>query len=169
MSNTPATRGNQYGDLFPPAPQNCRILDLSAGNGAVWFGKRPSGVIAVDRRPCSETVRADTMALPFKDDAFDLAVFDPPHTNVGPNSFMSRIYGHSTSDEIRALVRGTSKEAARCVRAGGLMALKWNSHSIKLDRVLGLMPEWRPLFGHHVAQRYSHPSCTSWVMLLNLK
>lgn len=161
--------------LFPDAPiEGCRILDLSAGNGAVWFGERPPGVVAVDRRHCTETVRADTRFLPFCDDAFDLAVFDPPHTNCGPNSHMAARYGHSTMPEIRDLIAQTAGEASRCVRAGGVMAMKWSDRDIGLTPILGLMPAWRAMFGHHVVQRprrshHSGISTTWWLLLLNQK
>lgn len=160
--------------LFPAPTLGCRILDLSAGNGAVWFGDRPPDVVAVDRRKCTANVLADTRALPFRDDSFDLAVFDPPHTNCGPNSQMSARYGHSTMDEIRDLIRGTSIEAARCVRRCGTMALKWSDRDVGLTAVLGMMPDWRPLFGHGVSQRarrahHSGISSTWWLLLLNEK
>ncbi len=162
--------------LFPIEDiENCRILDLSAGQSAVWFGDRPSGVVAVDRRHCTANVLADTRALPFRDDSFDLAVFDPPHTNCGPNGQMSARYGHSTMAEIRNLILETGREAARCRRAGGLLALKWSDRDIALTVVMGLMsPQWRPLFGHGVSyrQRRAHHtgvSQTSWVMMLNRK
>lgn len=157
--------------LFPDLPLSIRVLDLSAGQAAVWFGARPKNVVAVDRRACTANCLADTRYLPFRDASFDLAVFDPPHTNFGPNSNMAQ-YGHSTMDEIRDLIRKTSAEAARCVRAGGLMALKWNDRDVALTKVLGLMPAWRPLFGHGVSyrQRRAHHtgvSQTAWVLMLN--
>lgn len=149
-------------------PVGLRILDLSAGAGAVWFD-RPSNVVAIDLCPGVANVIADSRALPFGDDSFDLAVFDPPHVNFGASANLTRNYGHFTAAQIRELVAGTSREAARCIRALGLLALKWNNHDTPLVRVLGLMPEWRPLFGHHVAQRHSHPSSTYWLMMLNRK
>lgn len=162
-------------NLFPvPAIHGCRILDLSAGNGAMWFGERPPGVVAVDRRHCSENVRADSRALPFCDDAFDLAVFDPPHTNFGANGKMTADYGHSTMPEIQDLIAGTGQETSRCVRISGLLALKWSDRDTGLPAVLGLMPMWRPLFGHHVSQRARRSSSdristTWWLLLLNQK
>ena len=161
-------------DLFPCLPVDCRILDLSAGNAAVWFGERPPGVVAIDRRNCSANVLADSRALPFCDDAFDLGLFDPPHTNFGANGRMTKSYGHTTMPEIRELIRQTAREAARCIRRGGTMALKWSDRDTALTAVLGLMPAWRPLFGHGVVQRkrYSNQdrvSTTWWLLLLNEK
>ncbi len=161
--------------LFPvPAVSQSRILDLSAGASAVWFGERPQGVVAIDRRDCTANVRADSRALPFRDDAFDLAVFDPPHTNLGPNSHMAQRYGHLRMDEVRDLIKGTASEASRCVRSGGFLALKWSDRDIALTKVMGLMPDWLPLFGHGVAYRqrranHTGVSQTSWVMMLNTK
>lgn len=37
---------------------------------------------------------------------------------------------------------------ARVTKQNALMALKWNNHDIKLQRVFDLMPQWEPLFGH---------------------
>lgn len=160
--------------LFPDLPLGCRIIDLSAGNSAVWFGDRPPSVVAVDRRQCSANVIADTRRLPFGDDSFDLGIFDPPHTNCGPNSHMSASYGHSTMAEIRDLIRGTAAEAARVIRSCGTLVLKWSDRDIKLPTILGMMPDWRPLFGHGVSyrQRRAHHtgvSMVSWVLLLNEK
>lgn len=163
------------GGLFEDRPIDLKVLDLSAGNGAVWFGDRPTGVVAVDKRAeTTANVLCDTRSLPFQDDAFDLAVFDPPHTNCGPNSDMARRYGHSKMDEIRDLIRGTGLEASRCVKRMGTMALKWSDRDIGLTAVLGAMPMWRPLFGHHVVQRpqrqgHSGIATTWWMLLINEK
>ncbi len=160
---------------FDVAEPDVRIIDLSAGRAAVWFGDRPRNVVAIDHRPgFSANVVGDTRSLPFAADCFDLGLFDPPHTNFGANGQMAERYGHSTVDEILSLIRGTSIEAGRCIRGGGLMALKWSDRDIGLTRVLGLMPEWLPLFGHHVAQRprrtnKAGDSTTWWLLLANRK
>jgi hypothetical protein len=44
------------------------------------------------------------------------------------------------------------------------MALKWNDHDIKLERVFSLMPQWEPLFGH--LTKDGPGSKTYWAMLL---
>lgn len=46
------------------------------------------------------------------------------------------------------------------------MALKWNNHDIKLQRVFELMPQWEPLFGH--LTKDGPGSQTYWVMLKNI-
>ncbi len=115
-----------------------RILDMSAGNRAIWFDKENPLVTFLDKResvkPCFV---CDTTNIPDevgKD--FDLVVFDPPHENVGANSHMATRYGHSTRKEIVETIRGSGKEAHRVTRSGALMAFKWNDHAFNLDRVL---------------------------------
>lgn len=47
------------------------------------------------------------------------------------------------------------------------MALKWNDHDQKLEKILELLsPCWKALFGHKTAMRTKHSSTTYWVMLL---
>lgn len=144
------------------------ILDLSAGNRAIWFNKNNPLATYVDKRAeVNPDIVADTTSLPEsvgKD--YDLVVFDPPHLNYGKNSNMSRVYGHHTTKQILETIEGTSKEAFRVTRSGALMALKWNDHDIKLQRVFDLMPQWEPLFGH--LTKDGPGSKTYWAMLRRL-
>jgi len=145
-----------------------RVLDLSAGNRAVWFNKRDPRATFVDcRGSVQPDVVADSRALPAEvGAAFDLVVFDPPHKNSGASGNMSRNYGHHTAEEITSIVSGTAREAHRVTRPGALMAFKWNDHTRKLASVLQLLsPFWEPLFGHGVSSQ-QRASQTSWVMLV---
>lgn len=145
-----------------------KILDLSAGRRAIWFNKEHPLTIFIDRRAeVNPTIIADSTKLPESVGTdYDLVVFDPPHMNCGPNSNMSRVYGHHTTAQIFDLIRGTSKEAHRVTRSGALMALKWNDHDIKLKRVFDLMPEWEPLFGH--LTKDGPGSKTYWAMMMRI-
>jgi hypothetical protein len=146
-----------------------KILDLSAGNRAVWFDKNDPVATFIDvRAEVEPDIIADSRHLPDEaGDGYDLVVFDPPHVNFGQNAEMSKTYGWHTTDEIRCLIRDTAKEAHRVCKMDGLMALKWNDHDQKLERILELMvPYWRPLFGHKVSERTKHSSKTYWVLLL---
>ena len=145
-----------------------KILDLSAGNRAIWFDKNCPLATYVDRRGEVEPdFIADSRCLPrCVGSDFDLVVFDPPHKNSGASGNMSRNYGHHTAEEITSIIRGTAKEAHRVTRANALMAFKWNTHTRKLASVLPLLePYWSPLFGHGVSSQ-QRSSQTSWVMLL---
>jgi hypothetical protein len=145
-----------------------KILDMSAGNRAVWFDKSHRDCVYVDIRPSVEPdIVADTRELPETvGDGFNLVVFDPPHVNGGARGNISRDYGHHTTDEIRDIIKRSAKEAYRVTAPDALMAFKWNDHDQKLVHVLGLMFEWwEPLFGHLTSTRTKHVSQTYWVML----
>ncbi len=142
-----------------------KILDLSAGNRAIWFNKDHPMAIYLDKRPeVNPTVVCDTRAIPRTvGGMYDLVVWDPPHKNCGANSNMSKVYGHHTTEEILDTLEKTSIEAHRVTRSGALMALKWNSADIKLERVFKLLHQWEPLFGH--LTKDGPRSQTYWVML----
>ena len=149
-----------------------KILDLSAGNRAVWFDKNHPLTTYVDKRSCvGPSIVADTTALPPEvGTEYDLIVFDPPHTNLGPNSDMSKAYGHLTMAQIRDLIQKTAASSSS-LTVGALMALKCNDHDIKLTSVFQLMPQWEPLF--RTTTRINPPrpgkekprSTTYWAML----
>lgn len=148
-----------------------RIIDLSAGNRAVWFDKRCELATFIDIRPEVEPDHiADSRQLPDHiKPGFDLVVFDPPHKNSGASGNMSRNYGHHTAAEITDIVQRTAKEAHRVAKPNALMAFKWNDHTRKLSSILPLLaPYWKPLFGHGVSSQ-QRSSQTSWVMLLRSK
>lgn len=145
-----------------------RILDLSAGNRAVWFNKRYPDAVYVDIRPeVGPDIVADTRDLPDAvGDGFSLVVFDPPHSNYGANGNMAKDYGHFTMAQIRSTILESAREAHRVTRTDALMALKWHTHALKLDTVLEmLLPYWQPLFGHGVSSGQRKRHMTSWVML----
>lgn len=143
-----------------------KILDLSAGNRAIWYDKNHPLCTYLDKRAeVNPTIVCDTRAIPEsvgKD--YDLVVWDPPHMNCGPNSDMSRTYGYHTTADILDTIARTGPEVHRVTKPNALMALKWNTHDIKLSRVYALLPQWEPLFGHLV-KNGAH-SQTFWVMLL---
>lgn len=148
-----------------------KILDLSAGNRAIWIQKNLDFVTFIDKRPeALPDFVCDSREIPDEvGEGFDLVVFDPPHLNFGKNSNMSKSYGHHTTQEILSVIAGTAKEAHRVSKERGLMAFKWNDHDISLDKAIELMsPFWTPMFGHHMRNRGGSDakSQSYWVMLL---
>lgn len=145
-----------------------KILDLSAGNRAIWFNRKYPDATYIDIRPeVGPDLVFDSRALPAeigKD--YTLVVFDPPHENYGANGFMTKNYGHFTLPQIRDTIAQTAREAHRVTTKDALMAFKWSSHAIKLSTALGLLaPYWEPLFGHGVTPSTRRNRMTSWVML----
>lgn len=145
-----------------------KILDLSAGNRAVWYDKKHPLAMYIDKRESVEPmIVCDSTKLPeHVGTDYNLTCWDPPHMNLGQNSNMSKNYGYNTTQEILDLIKQTSVEAHRVSAPNALMALKWNTHDIKLERVFKLMDNWEPLFGHLV--KNGPRSQTYWVMLRRL-
>jgi len=145
-----------------------KILDLTAGKRAIWFDKNhPMALFLDKRKSVKPDIVCDTRSIP--DEAgsgFDLVVYDPPHMNCGPNSNMSKVYGYHTTADILDSIEKTSREAHRVTKINALMALKWNNHDIRLQRVFDLMPQWEPLFGH--LTKDGPGSQTYWTMLRRL-
>lgn len=148
--------------------ERVRILDLSAGNRAIWFDKNhPLATFLDKRESVKPTFVCDTREIPAEvGKGFDLVCWDPPHLNTGKNSNMAKCYGHHTTAEILETIEKTSKQVHRITNKNALMAFKWNTHDIKLKRVLALMPQWEPLFGH--LTKDGPRSQTFWVMLRRL-
>ena len=145
-----------------------KILDLSAGNRAIWWNKNYPDATFVDIRPeVNPDIVADSRCLPPEvGSGYALVVFDPPHVNFSASAQMSVTYGHHTTEEIREIINKTAGEAYRVTLPDALMAFKWNDHDQKLGKVLQLLlPWWEPLFGHKVAFRTAHPSATTWTLL----
>lgn len=140
-----------------------KIVDLSAGNRAIWFNKKHPLCTYLDKRAeVDPDIVCDTNEH-IPGSGYNLIVWDPPHMNCGPNSNMSRVYGYHTTQEILETIRKTGARIYEHSSKNALMALKWNSHDIGLDRILKLIPMWEPLFGHQTKD--GPGSQTYWVML----
>jgi hypothetical protein len=145
-----------------------KILDLSAGNRAIWFNKNHPMALYLDKRESVGPDQVvDTRSLPESIGyGFDLLCWDPPHMNCGPNSNMSKVYGYHTTAEILDTIEKTGREAHRVSKDDAVMAFKWNTHDISLKRVFALLPQWEPLFGH--LTKDGPGSQTYWVMFRRL-
>ena len=150
-----------------------KILDMSAGNRAIWFNKRHPDCLYVDIRA---EVNPDLVCdmreghPAIHNNTYNLIIFDPPHVNFGANANMTKTYGHHTSAEIRDIIRGSAYQAWICGKPGSLMAFKWNDHDQSFKSVLALMDDWwEPLFGTTTSTRTRHKgktnTTTQWVML----
>ena len=145
-----------------------RILDLSAGNRAIWFNKSMELATFIDiRKNVKPDVVCDSRQLPLNDGLFDLIVFDPPHVNFGEKANMSKSYGYHNSEEIQDIIKKSAKEAHRVSNKNALLVMKWNDHDKKIGPVLGSIdPWWQPLFAHRIAYRLKHASSTYWAVLM---
>ena len=146
--------------------KSLKILDLSAGNRAIWFNKNHPLCTYLDKRAeVNPTFVCDTNEeIPVS--GYNLICWDPPHMNCGPKSNMSKAYGYHTTEQILETLRKTGCNVYEKSAEGALMALKWNTHDISLKRVFELLPKWEPLFGH--LTKDGPRSQTYWIMLRRL-
>src|SRR3990167_10920656 len=106
-------RAERCGGMRLRREVSVKILDMSAGNRAIWFDKHYPDATFIDIRPdVSPTFVADSRHLPATVGSdYDLIVFDPPHVNFSAGAELSKQYGHHTTEEIRSIIQGTAKEA----------------------------------------------------------
>lgn len=65
--------------VFYPRKRPKRILDTTVNGGRFWKGSRRK-VIGLDIEPSHRpTIIADNATMPFRDNSFDVVVYDPPH------------------------------------------------------------------------------------------
>ena len=74
--------------------------------------------------------------LPFPDEIFYLAVFDPPHLiRAGEQSWMRLKYGKLEGDWHDMLRRGF-QECFRVLRKNGVLIFKWSEVQIPLKEII---------------------------------
>ena len=143
-----------------------RILDACCGSRMFWFDKKNPDVEFVDCREFEDaqiwksgdgkairycSVKPDTVAdftnLPFEDETFYLAIFDPPHlVHVGESSWLAKKYGRLTGDWQEMLRKGFS-ECMRVLKPNGTLVFKWSETDISVKEILNIIG-YTPLFGH---------------------
>jgi hypothetical protein len=123
-----------------------------------WFDKSNANTIFIDNRYLFTTLCdgrkleinpdyfADFRDLPFDDNTFYLAVFDPPHLiNAGDKSWLALKYGKLQNTWQNDIKLGFD-EAMRVLKPWGTLIFKWNEEQIKLKEILKCTP-YKPLFG----------------------
>lgn len=139
------------------------IIDVCCGSKMFWFNKQHPDTVFMDNREFEDTlcdgrkliikpdVIGDFTNIPFPDNTFKLAVFDPPHLiNVGDNSWMAKKYGKLKPGWKEEIRRGFD-ECMRVLEPGGILVFKWNEQQIKLRDILSLISH-KPLFGDRRAK-----------------
>jgi ubiquinone/menaquinone biosynthesis C-methylase UbiE len=134
------------------------IIDVCCGSKMFWYNKQNPQTVFMDIRELEDTlcdgrklvikpdIIGDFTSIPFPDNTFKLAVFDPPHLEkVGDNSWMAKKYGKLKPGWKNEIKQGF-EECMRVLEPGGVLVFKWNEQQIKLKDVLSLT-QYRPLFG----------------------
>jgi SAM-dependent methyltransferase len=147
------------------------MLDATASYRAMWFDKDYANCVYIDKRKeVKPTIVCSWNNLPFIDGAFDLVLFDPPHTNPGETGrgIMTNLWGAIRSEKMVPTLYFASRELLRVLKEDGQFILKWNTHSKSLASVLAIFPI-KPLFGHKTAFKTKHSSQTYWVFFIKSK
>jgi Methylase involved in ubiquinone/menaquinone biosynthesis len=134
------------------------IIDVCCGSKMFWFDKNNDQTIFMDIRQFEDTlcdgrhfvvkpdVIGDFRHIPYPDNTFKLAVFDPPHLiRAGENSWMAKKYGKLGGQWKDDINQGFD-ECMRVLQPFGILIFKWNEQQIKLYQVLSLI-KYKPLFG----------------------
>lgn len=145
-----------------------KILDVTCGSRTMWFNKTHPAAIYCDKRnkefegvwgngsarKCivHPDIVCDFTALPFADESFALAVFDPPHlTTVSDSSWMYKKYGR-LDKRWEAMLHDGFQECMRVLRQDGVLIFKWSETEIPAEKVWKAIGQ-KPLFGHHSGKK----------------
>lgn len=95
----------------------------------------------------------DFKDIPFPDNTFKLAVFDPPHlVRAGEKSWLAKKYGILPQDWKNEIKQGFD-ECMRVLEPHGILIFKWNEDQIKTKEVLSTIGQL-PLFGDRRAKTH---------------
>ncbi len=152
-----------------------RVLDMTAGSRMMWFDKNNPMATFIDKRveyeelPSGHVIDVNpdivadwTDGLPFEDNTFDLAVFDPPHLiHAGDNSWLAKKYGTLDALTWPFIIRDGFDEAMRVLKPNATLVFKWNDSQIPLPELLAEIP-YKPLFGQKREK-------THWLVFMKLE
>lgn len=149
-----------------------KIIDVCCGSKMFWFNKNNPDAVFMDIRELEDTlcdgrkliikpdVIGDFRNIPFLDNSFKLAVFDPPHLkNLGEKSWMAKKYG-KLKDTWQSDIKQGFSECMRVLEPFGILIFKWNEEQIKVRDILALI-DYKPLFG-------DRRSKTIWMVFMKI-
>lgn len=158
------------------------ILDATCGSRTIWFQKECPIAVYMDCREEHDTVIwksaknnsvrkldvipdvvADFTQMPFKDNSFELVIFDPPHLRkVGDNAWMRKKYGKLPGDWPK-LIHDGFEECMRVLKPYGTLIFKWSEIQIPTREIIKAIGQ-EPLFGHHSGKAMQ----THWLCFMKI-
>jgi len=85
----------------------------------MWFDKNNENTVYFDiKREVKPTIVGDFRVLCFRDEVFDLVIFDPPHTQPGMTGIFYRKFGALRSSLIIPTLYKASRELFRVLKKG---------------------------------------------------
>ena len=157
-----------------------KILDVTCGSRTMWFDKHHPAAIYCDKRReeyrnlwknagncvlnIDPDILCDFTALPFPDNSFALAVFDPPHlTGAKETAWLVKKYG-KLDDNWPQMLHDGFAECMRVLKPDGVLIFKWSEYDIAAEKVWKAIGQ-KPLFGHHSGKK----SQTFWGCFMKLE
>ena len=147
-----------------------RVLDACCGSRMFYFDKSNPEVLFQDNRELKTTlcdgrqllvkpdVKADFRNMPYKDNAFKVVVFDPPHLiHAGTVSWLAKKYG-VLPKEWKPYLKAGFDECMRVLEPNGLLVFKWNENQISFAEVMKVLGR-KPLLGDKIGD-------TRWVIFM---
>ena len=153
---------------------NKRVIDVCCGGKHFWFDKNNPDVEFCDKRydedihlcngqhiHVTPSTVCDFKSLPFENESFYLAVFDPPHLiNKSENAWMVKKYGTLPLSWENELKCGFN-ECMRVLKPNGVLVFKWNEVEIPTKEIIEVFGK-KPLFGHKSGKRMN----TNWLVFM---
>lgn len=157
-----------------------KVLDVCCGSKMFWFDKNDDRALFIDNR-CEDFILKDKSSkngfrklsikpdmigdftnLNFKNESFNLVVFDPPHLiNNGESGWLAKKYG-KLNEDWKLVIKKGFEECFRVCKKNGVVIFKWNETDIKLQEILSLT-EKKPLFGNKGGKNHF----THWIVFIN--
>lgn len=111
---------------------------VPSNNFAEWYAQSLSAI--------AQLCIAANRKLPFKDDEFDLIIFDPPHLiHAGDNSWLKLKYGCLPKDWSTYIKAGFD-ECMRVLKPTGTLLFKWSNNQIPFTKVFNVIDQ-KPILG----------------------
>jgi len=141
------------------------IIDACCGSKMFWYNRNHPDAVYMDIRQFEDTlcdgrkliikpdIVGDFKDIPFPDNTFKLAVFDPPHLiRVGDTAWMAKKYGKLPSDWPQEIRQGFN-ECMRVLEPHGVLIFKWNEQQITIGEIIKAIGV-TPLFGDKRAKTH---------------
>lgn len=111
-------------------PEAETALDLTGGDGGFWDGSELIDVTRLTVDPARSPDGDDFRALPhIVDDAYDVALFDPPHVaDAGDESVMGAKFGSYADGDLKTAIQQGCCEAWRIGRLGAVVKVTDHVH-----------------------------------------
>ena len=155
-------------------------LDATAGNRVIWNCNTPPDWIFVDKEynlGVPPDVFADNTQLPFRDDVFECALYDPPYQwgdklwardPKGKTDGGSSWSWYGTYKDKRELVSNLIQGSRELYRVSKRLCFKWCDFALSVNRILSLIsPPWVKIHEHkHNSKKQTSKRQTWWITFI---